>query len=501
MLFKQFTRFHKTVLGVAFIIYLVTAINSKGYYHWDEHYQIIEFAGLKTGTNMSSDLAWEYAVQIRPAFQPAVCFLVFELFYTVGITDPYVLAFALRLLTLVLALVAVTAFVLSTRDQVEQRNQKAFIILSYLLWFLPFINVRFSSETWSGLLFLLGVAIWQLNGTKRTGKVVLVGVLFGLSFVCRFQIAFMIAGFLAWVVLIGKVPFKYVLILIGGATIAFLFGLLLDGWYYGRPVFTAWNYFYINIIKGVASHFGTAPWYYYLGVIAAAPTIPVGLLIITCFCLLIYKKPKLLILWVIGTFLIAHSLISHKEDRFLFPLMNFVPLILILGWEQIADIYYRYCRKPAFTITVYTVMIGLIVINVTGIVVMSFRPMGNGIRAITYYIHHHYKDRSVQLIQGAYANPYTPLYLIPLQEPFYSDDVIETDMQDVLENKVAGIDNDKPVLFVFEKDNFGDPDYEKIIAKYHLQYRMQSIPGWIEWINKWYNQSGNQRILLLYSNR
>ena len=74
-------------------------------------------------------------------------------------------------------------------------------------------------------------------------------------------------------------------------------------------------------------------------------------------------------------------------------------------------------------------------------------------------------------------------------------------MEDVLQNKDTGIDKDQTVLFVFEKDNDGDPDYEKIIEQYHLKPSLQSIPKWIERVNSWYNPAANQRILLLYSNQ
>ncbi|WP_106831233.1 hypothetical protein [Parabacteroides pacaensis] len=41
------------------VIYFLIAIHSSGYYHPDEHFQIIEFAGLKAGWNQAADLPWE----------------------------------------------------------------------------------------------------------------------------------------------------------------------------------------------------------------------------------------------------------------------------------------------------------------------------------------------------------------------------------------------------------------------------------------------------------
>jgi phosphatidylinositol glycan class B len=41
-------------------IYLLTALNSAGYHHPDEHYQIIEFAGLKGDWAAASILQSEF---------------------------------------------------------------------------------------------------------------------------------------------------------------------------------------------------------------------------------------------------------------------------------------------------------------------------------------------------------------------------------------------------------------------------------------------------------
>lgn len=53
-------KFHKIVFAIAFVIYSITAMNSSGYYHFDEHYQIIEFVDLKMDINTTEYLPWEY---------------------------------------------------------------------------------------------------------------------------------------------------------------------------------------------------------------------------------------------------------------------------------------------------------------------------------------------------------------------------------------------------------------------------------------------------------
>lgn len=42
------------------IIYFFIAVHSSRYYHSDEHFQIIEFAGSNAGWNQAADLLGEY---------------------------------------------------------------------------------------------------------------------------------------------------------------------------------------------------------------------------------------------------------------------------------------------------------------------------------------------------------------------------------------------------------------------------------------------------------
>ena len=320
------SKFHRVVLAIAFIIYLVTAINSKGYFHFDEHYQIIEFACLKMGINAPSDLAWEYDAQIRPAIQPAVAVAVFSTLHGFGITDVYTLALSLRILTLLLALTAINVFVRSSLSLMEPGAHRFYILLSYFLWFLPFINVRFSSESWSGIFVILAVALLQGNTSRRKIIFAIAGLFLGISFLCRFQSAFFIIGLLCWYIIVAKESKVNIGAIASGGCVAVLAGFAIDRWFYGAWVFTAWNYFDVNILKGVSSVYGTAAWNYYIGTIFGMPTVPVGCLLLVALCILIYRKPRLLLLWMILPFLILHSVIPHKEDRFLFPLVNFIPI-------------------------------------------------------------------------------------------------------------------------------------------------------------------------------
>src|SRR3954466_14998143 len=92
-------KFERIILLMAMLWYSMTAYFSVGYYHPDEHYQIIEFAGILDGTNTAQDLAWEYKAQIRPSLQPIICYSIFKICDFFNITNSYDKGFVLRLIT------------------------------------------------------------------------------------------------------------------------------------------------------------------------------------------------------------------------------------------------------------------------------------------------------------------------------------------------------------------------------------------------------------------
>ena len=75
------------------------------------------------------------------------------------------------------------------------------------------------------------------------------------------------------------------------------------------------------------------PWYYYICYILQNAQLLIGLLIATSYVVLLIRRPKNVFIWITLPFLIIHMSIAHKEGRFLFPMVYFVPIILIQAWE------------------------------------------------------------------------------------------------------------------------------------------------------------------------
>ena len=63
----HFMRYERYFFLTALVVYIVAAWFSTGFYHGDEHYQLIEFAAYKMGTVSPEGLAWEFTARVRPA--------------------------------------------------------------------------------------------------------------------------------------------------------------------------------------------------------------------------------------------------------------------------------------------------------------------------------------------------------------------------------------------------------------------------------------------------
>ena len=55
----------KNVYKFSIVILVLTSVFSLGYFHFDEHFQILEFALLKLNLTTAGNLPWEYQSQIQ----------------------------------------------------------------------------------------------------------------------------------------------------------------------------------------------------------------------------------------------------------------------------------------------------------------------------------------------------------------------------------------------------------------------------------------------------
>ncbi len=320
------------------VFFLISAWTSTIYLHPDEHYQIVEFASYKMGITQLTQLPWEYEAHIRSAFQPTMCYVLFKTFNALHIYDHYDHLLILKILTALFSLFAIGIFCLANLNSIAEKFRKYYIVASFLFWYPYLYAVHFSSEAWSGDIILIGVSalllFYQRNKPDRKNWIFAgIGVLMGLAFLCRYQTAIMTVGLIVWLASIRKENFRAIFSLLIGGALVLVFGILIDRWFYGAWVYTPWGYVDSAFIHK-HSDFGGSPFYMYLLWMFITLSPPIGMLAIIAFVLLFFKQTKSIYTFILLPFILLHFFIAHKEFRFFFPIMNFVPIVLFLAGQR-----------------------------------------------------------------------------------------------------------------------------------------------------------------------
>lgn len=329
---------YKKIYLLAVIFFIIAAYFSAGFYQFDEHTQVMEFAGLKLGLTEKQNLSWEYAAQMRPAIQPFMVYAAHKVFGFLSIDSPFTIAFIMRLFSAALSFLSIHLLIKAFIDKIQGEKLKlTFVLLSFFLWFSVFNSVRFSSENIAGRLFVIVFALFIIWKDLNKKKYFLLGLILGISFLFRYQNAFLIVGFVAWLFFINKSKFSDLLLLASGIIIMFGIGILIDRWFFEEWVLSTWNYFDQNMLQHKMEGFGLSPWYYYFVQIFNVGIPPFSLLYILPFILLVIFSWKNPLVWIIFPFLLIHIYIGHKELRFLFPVIGFLPLLAVQAGEIINE--------------------------------------------------------------------------------------------------------------------------------------------------------------------
>ena len=387
------------LLGAAFIT--TASIFSTGYHHFDEHFQILEFAGLKLGLTTASNLPWEYHQQMRPSLQPSLVFILYRFFEALGVDNPFFITFFLRLLSGGLAFMNMILLYKVYNKKISNDILKRwFLILSFTLWFVIYIGVRFSSENWSGLFFTTGFSCYFLFQKRNFLSYFTIGVLFGLAFLFRYQAAFLIFGFSLWLLFVKKELFSNITNIILGFILIALSGVLIDKWFYGEWTFTAWNYFTQNILEDKVSTFGVEPWWWYITNSIERGVPPISILFVVTFFVVSIFKPKSAYIWAIIPFFFIHCIVGHKELRFLFPIYLFIAIIIIQGIEVLQN---KYIQNLSTNSYMKGLMKLVLIVNFGVLSIVILKPADNQI-SLYHKLYNRYKEPTI--LYYTEVNPY-----------------------------------------------------------------------------------------------
>ena len=318
------------VVSLGLILRLGVTFEFPNINHADEIYQTIEQARrLTTGAGV---VPWEFETGIRSWMLPGLFAGVMDLGRLWGRAPDNYLTAIYTFMDLVSLIPVACSFLWGLR---------VFGLGGAIL-------VGFVTATWAELIYfaphtltevaagsVLALALYLAYPDRRevgTGRLFAAGVSFGLAFVLRFHLAPAIAVAVACVC--GSEVRQRWLPLFVGASIAVLASGLLDALTWQYPFQSIWLNIWINLYEGISNRFAVLPWFYTVGFLGYFWG---GAFAFIVSLALLGGRRLPLLLGVAATILIVHSLIGHKEYRFIYPAL---PLIATLAGMGTVEVLY-----------------------------------------------------------------------------------------------------------------------------------------------------------------
>lgn len=325
------------VLVLAVLFRMLAVLFSKGYGMHDDHFLIIEvaesWADNYNFNNWLPDSNGSGGPSGHSLFYTGLHYFFFKGMHQIGIFDPQVKMYFVRLIHAALSLVIVVLGFKITEHYSGKVLAGQVGLLLALFWFMPMLSVRNLIEVVC-VPFLMTATYLLLKNSikKKSGYYLLAGFIAGTAFSIRFQSTLFIGG-LGLVLLLQK-NWKG----------AFLFGIgavisicsiqgITDIIIWKRPFAEFQAYVQYNIDH--ARDYNTQAWYQYFLVLGGILIPPISLFFLVGF-FRSWKKYTLLFLPSF-IFLAFHSYFPNKQERFIFPIVPFIIILGSIGWKEWID--------------------------------------------------------------------------------------------------------------------------------------------------------------------
>ncbi|MBN2172872.1 MAG: glycosyltransferase family 39 protein [Bacteroidales bacterium] len=328
----------KVIIWLAILTRLVAAIFSKGFGMHDDHFLVIEPAqSWVDGYDHDNWLPWNQPEDMNRAvnfFYVGIVYFILAFFKTIGITNPQLVMFFMRLIHGTWSLVTVYYGYKITEKLSDKKSAGTVGLLLAVLWFYPFVSVRNLVEIVCIPFLMYG--LWLLV-KFRDEKIplkylILSGFIMGVGFSVRYQTILFSFG-VGLTLLIYRQWKDAIVFGISYLMAIAVFQGGIDLVMWGRPFQAIQSY--INYNTEHALEYPVAPWYNYLLLIFGILIPPVSFFIFFGF-LTTWKKHVLIFLPTL-IFFAFHSYFPNKQERFILPVVPFIIMLGIIGWNRLVN--------------------------------------------------------------------------------------------------------------------------------------------------------------------
>ncbi len=329
------------LLGVAFALRLGVYFLLPNIHYADEIFQVLEPAHrLVFGTGI---LSWEWVVGIRSWLVPGLLAGLMEMGRLFG-DRPVAINLPVALFMIAASLAPVACAYLWGRRW--HGNWGGIVAGGVATIWVDLVYMADHTLTEVLAADCLPVALYlSLSGATQISRrrLFAAGVLLGLTFALRFHLApaLVVAAFGMCGVRRGFAPWRT---LIAGASLPLLLSGLLDWATLGAPFQSVWLNIWLNLGAGVSAEAGTKPFATLLLLPAAVWGLGGFAVMIGTVAVGARRLPWLL--WVALAIFLTHSLIAHKEYRFIFPAIPLLVILAGLGTAELIELARRALPRP-----------------------------------------------------------------------------------------------------------------------------------------------------------
>jgi hypothetical protein len=319
-----------SLLVIAAILRLLAVIFAKGYMASDDHFIVIR-------------VVWDWLNDIPTWFKddtPIVRGVVYQysiyalmwLLKAVGITDPSPVMAINRVLHAMWSMTIIPLVYYGLRYFTDERAAWYGGFLVAIHFLMPFFSVRNMVEVVCQPFLFAGILLieFELKQPKRAGWVFLGGILLGAAFMIRIQTA--VCAMAVFFVILAMRKWKELLWFSFGGLVMLLIQGLVD--------YLSWGMFLSSVVYSLSYQskmvyeYVTNPWYTHLLTIMLVLIPPFSFLAFPWIAKTIRKLP--VSFWSVLAFIIVHSLIPQKQERYLLSILPLLIFLLAAGWSMVS---------------------------------------------------------------------------------------------------------------------------------------------------------------------
>jgi hypothetical protein len=294
-------------------------------------------------------------VEAQNITYPAFNYLQFVILKSLGVDNPKIKMFFLRLILALLSLLTIKYAYKITEHFSDQKTANIVGLMLALYFFMPFLSVRNMVEIVAIPFIFWGVWLFikvdekSIFNWNKSLNLFFSGFIVAVAMAIRYQVGIFLLGFGIALVIKGKWR-SLLLFTLGSLTSLFLFHGLVDIILWGRPFAQLQAYVEYNIThRGLYGNRSNVLMYFEILMGVLIP--PVSLFIL--FGFFRYWKKYLLLFLPNFLFLAFHTYFPNRQERFIFTIVPMVVMLGMIGWNEYVSGSFFWQKRPLLLRNIY----------------------------------------------------------------------------------------------------------------------------------------------------